>query len=317
MRRARCEAGLARRMRRFRKTKALETGGVVCSKPGYVVATTINPRPVKQSPRPQPSSSQAVATATTLVFSSSRHGHNPRLLKQSPRPLASSLKQSPRPLASSLKQSPHRPLLSRHGHNPRLLKQSPRPLATSLKQSPRPLLSRHGHNPRLLKQSPRPLASSLKQSPHGHYSRFLMQSPRPQPSSSQAGATTISIVSQTVSTAITLVSSCSRHGHNPRLLKQAPRPLASSLKQSPRPLLSAHLGQKAWVDITGRLEKPTYYGRKDHDFKIKLKREDNRDVRRGRTRSQEVRPSLWELPIYISQAGRPVSRRHAQLEGKQ
>ncbi|KAJ4445787.1 hypothetical protein ANN_12472 [Periplaneta americana] len=32
-------------------------------------------------------------------------------------------------------------------------------------------------------------------------------------------------------------------------------------------------GQKAWVDITARLEKPTYYGRNDHDFKIKCRKQ--------------------------------------------
>ncbi|KAJ4442599.1 hypothetical protein ANN_04188 [Periplaneta americana] len=42
-------------------------------------------------------------------------------------------------------------------------------------------------------------------------------------------------------------------------------------------LYRAHLGQKAWVDITARLEKPTYYGRNDHDFKIKC-REQKTDV---------------------------------------
>ncbi|KAJ4439019.1 hypothetical protein ANN_14975 [Periplaneta americana] len=35
----------------------------------------------------------------------------------------------------------------------------------------------------------------------------------------------------------------------------------------------AHLGQKAWVDITARLEKPTHYGRNDHDFKIKCRKQ--------------------------------------------
>ncbi|KAJ4450891.1 hypothetical protein ANN_02324 [Periplaneta americana] len=38
-------------------------------------------------------------------------------------------------------------------------------------------------------------------------------------------------------------------------------------------LYRAHLGQKAWVDITARLEKPTYYGRNDHDFKIKYRKQ--------------------------------------------
>ncbi|KAJ4451755.1 hypothetical protein ANN_03226 [Periplaneta americana] len=38
-------------------------------------------------------------------------------------------------------------------------------------------------------------------------------------------------------------------------------------------LYRAHLGQKAWVDITARLEKPTYYGRNDHDFKIKCRKQ--------------------------------------------
>ncbi|KAJ4426190.1 hypothetical protein ANN_26999 [Periplaneta americana] len=38
-------------------------------------------------------------------------------------------------------------------------------------------------------------------------------------------------------------------------------------------LYRAHLGQKAWVGITARLEKPTYYGRNDHDFKIKCRKQ--------------------------------------------
>ncbi|KAJ4441848.1 hypothetical protein ANN_11707 [Periplaneta americana] len=38
-------------------------------------------------------------------------------------------------------------------------------------------------------------------------------------------------------------------------------------------LYRAHLGQKAWVDITARLEKPTYYDRNDHDFKIKCRKQ--------------------------------------------
>ncbi|KAJ4439387.1 hypothetical protein ANN_07509 [Periplaneta americana] len=38
-------------------------------------------------------------------------------------------------------------------------------------------------------------------------------------------------------------------------------------------LYRAHLSQKAWVDITARLEKPTYYGRNDHDFKIKCRKQ--------------------------------------------
>ncbi|KAJ4450600.1 hypothetical protein ANN_02026 [Periplaneta americana] len=38
-------------------------------------------------------------------------------------------------------------------------------------------------------------------------------------------------------------------------------------------LYRAHLGQKAWIDITARLEKPTYYGRNDHDFKIKCRKQ--------------------------------------------
>ncbi|KAJ4448410.1 hypothetical protein ANN_10426 [Periplaneta americana] len=38
-------------------------------------------------------------------------------------------------------------------------------------------------------------------------------------------------------------------------------------------LYRAHLGQKAWVDITARLEKPTYYGRNDHNFKIKCRKQ--------------------------------------------
>ncbi|KAJ4439256.1 hypothetical protein ANN_07376 [Periplaneta americana] len=38
-------------------------------------------------------------------------------------------------------------------------------------------------------------------------------------------------------------------------------------------LYRAHLGQKAWVDITAQLEKPKYYGRNDHDFKIKCRKQ--------------------------------------------
>ncbi|KAJ4441374.1 hypothetical protein ANN_11229 [Periplaneta americana] len=38
-------------------------------------------------------------------------------------------------------------------------------------------------------------------------------------------------------------------------------------------LYRPHLGQKAWVDITARLEKPTYYSRNDHDFKIKCRKQ--------------------------------------------
>ncbi|KAJ4428698.1 hypothetical protein ANN_25691, partial [Periplaneta americana] len=38
-------------------------------------------------------------------------------------------------------------------------------------------------------------------------------------------------------------------------------------------LNSAHLDQKAWLDITARLEKPTYYGRNDHDFKVKCRKQ--------------------------------------------
>ncbi|KAJ4440914.1 hypothetical protein ANN_10762 [Periplaneta americana] len=38
-------------------------------------------------------------------------------------------------------------------------------------------------------------------------------------------------------------------------------------------LYRSHIGQKAWVDITARLEKPTYYGRNDHDFKIKCRKQ--------------------------------------------
>ncbi|KAJ4443153.1 hypothetical protein ANN_04803 [Periplaneta americana] len=38
--------------------------------------------------------------------------------------------------------------------------------------------------------------------------------------------------------------------------------------------------QKAWVDITARLEKPTYYGRNDHDFKIKCRKQKTDVVKR-------------------------------------
>ncbi|KAJ4444590.1 hypothetical protein ANN_06386 [Periplaneta americana] len=43
----------------------------------------------------------------------------------------------------------------------------------------------------------------------------------------------------------------------------------------------AHLGQKAWVDIKARLEKPKYYGRNDHDFKIKCRKQKTDVVKRG------------------------------------
>ncbi|KAJ4444023.1 hypothetical protein ANN_05812 [Periplaneta americana] len=45
-------------------------------------------------------------------------------------------------------------------------------------------------------------------------------------------------------------------------------------------LYRAHLGQKAWVDITARLEKPTYYGRNDHDFKIICRKQKTDVVKR-------------------------------------
>lgn len=38
-------------------------------------------------------------------------------------------------------------------------------------------------------------------------------------------------------------------------------------------LYRAYIGQKAWGDITARLEKPTYYGRNDHEYKIKTIRQ--------------------------------------------
>ncbi|KAJ4444049.1 hypothetical protein ANN_05838 [Periplaneta americana] len=53
-------------------------------------------------------------------------------------------------------------------------------------------------------------------------------------------------------------------------------------------LYRAHLGQKAWVDITARLEKPTYY-RLDHDFKIKCRKQKT-DV--GRIHRQDFGPKL-------------------------
>jgi hypothetical protein len=38
-------------------------------------------------------------------------------------------------------------------------------------------------------------------------------------------------------------------------------------------LFRAYLGYKAWVDIKRRLYMPTYYGRGDHRFKIKLRQQ--------------------------------------------
>jgi hypothetical protein len=40
-----------------------------------------------------------------------------------------------------------------------------------------------------------------------------------------------------------------------------------------RALFKAYLGHKAWVDIKRRLYMPTYYGRGDHSFKIKLRQQ--------------------------------------------
>ncbi|KAJ4445187.1 hypothetical protein ANN_06988 [Periplaneta americana] len=53
-------------------------------------------------------------------------------------------------------------------------------------------------------------------------------------------------------------------------------------------LYRAHLGQKAWVDITARLEKPTYYGRNDHDFKIKCRKQKTDVVTNHNPRSEEL-----------------------------
>jgi hypothetical protein len=40
-----------------------------------------------------------------------------------------------------------------------------------------------------------------------------------------------------------------------------------------RALFKAYLGYKAWVDIKRRLYMPTYYGRGDHRFTIKLRQQ--------------------------------------------
>jgi hypothetical protein len=40
--------------------------------------------------------------------------------------------------------------------------------------------------------------------------------------------------------------------------------------------MCVYLGHKAWVDIKRRLYMPTYYGRGDHSFKIKLRQQRNR-----------------------------------------
>ncbi|KAJ4451962.1 hypothetical protein ANN_03446 [Periplaneta americana] len=68
-------------------------------------------------------------------------------------------------------------------------------------------------------------------------------------------------------------------------------------------LYRAHLGQKAWVDITARLEKPTYYGRNDHDFKIKCRKQKTDFVLYGAEtwtlrRSEEKRLEAFELWIW-------------------
>ncbi|KAJ4426317.1 hypothetical protein ANN_27131 [Periplaneta americana] len=56
-------------------------------------------------------------------------------------------------------------------------------------------------------------------------------------------------------------------------------------------LYRAHLGHKAWVDITARLEKPTYYGRNDHDFKIKCRKQKT-DVEYAIRKVQDNREGL-------------------------
>ncbi|KAJ4440720.1 hypothetical protein ANN_08868 [Periplaneta americana] len=60
-------------------------------------------------------------------------------------------------------------------------------------------------------------------------------------------------------------------------------------------LYRAHLDQKAWVDITARLEKPTYYGRNDHDFKIKCRKQKT-DVA-SKAISLEVNPEKTKYMI--------------------
>ncbi|KAJ4432029.1 hypothetical protein ANN_20643 [Periplaneta americana] len=54
----------------------------------------------------------------------------------------------------------------------------------------------------------------------------------------------------------------------------------------------SHLGQKAWVDITARLEKPIYYGRNDHDFKIKC-RNQKTDCERPKTTFTKLEQRPW------------------------
>ncbi|KAJ4441926.1 hypothetical protein ANN_11788 [Periplaneta americana] len=49
--------------------------------------------------------------------------------------------------------------------------------------------------------------------------------------------------------------------------------------------------QKAWVDITARLEKPTYYGRNDHEFKIKCRKQKT-DVEYAIRKVQDNREGL-------------------------
>ncbi|KAJ4447830.1 hypothetical protein ANN_09838 [Periplaneta americana] len=58
----------------------------------------------------------------------------------------------------------------------------------------------------------------------------------------------------------------------------------------------AHLGQKAWVDITPGLEKPTYYGRNDHDFNIKCRKQKT-DV--ATERCEQIAESQREKERYI------------------
>ncbi|KAJ4442228.1 hypothetical protein ANN_12094 [Periplaneta americana] len=75
-------------------------------------------------------------------------------------------------------------------------------------------------------------------------------------------------------------------------------------------LYRAHLGQKAWVDITARLEKPTYYGRNDHDFKIKCRKQKTDVENHNLSHTELVCTRSWLLD------GCQPTLRSVDIEGK-
>ncbi|KAJ4426522.1 hypothetical protein ANN_27336 [Periplaneta americana] len=72
--------------------------------------------------------------------------------------------------------------------------------------------------------------------------------------------------------------------------------MAGLCESGSEPPGSLKASQKAWVDITARLEKPTYYGRNDHDFKIKCRKQKTDVVKRGAAERTEKKTVLLPIP---------------------